>query len=263
MYNNFMETLRSLLLGSDPVLALRVLDENGDLEGFDPLLAGLRMPVIPGVHHKDNLEHSIRVLENAINLEGTVDVVLRSAALLHDIGKPKTRRVGSHKSVTFNGHEVVGARLAGKMLKKHGYSNSEISDVCELIAMHMRSHGFGENGGWTDSAVRRLLNDVSSETQLDRLIKIFYADVTSKHKSKRERVYRQVDGLVAALDRVRAEDARRKMRPILNGYDVMELLNIEPGPKLGAVMKFLNSDENILLTREEAIQKVRTVFSGS
>ena len=241
----------------DPVGVIRDMDNRGVLASFEPVVAGLRMERLAGARHKDNLEHSIRVLEYAIARESKPDLILRTAALLHDVGKPATRRIGGRNSVTFDGHEVVGAKIARRILKKHGFTAGEIDEIAELIALHMRSHGFEESGSWSDSAVRRLVNDVSTSEQMDRLLIIFYSDVTTKHDHKREAIHRQVDLLAQEIERVKAEDARKALRPAIDGFEVMAAFNLEPGRKLGRIMRFLNSDEGISMSREEALAHIK------
>ena len=260
MYHRHMNTLKGILMSADPVSVLRKMDESGTLVTLDPLISGLRMEMEGRAHHKDNLEHSIRVLGHAIERETEPDLILRTAALLHDVGKPATRKFGVRKSVTFDGHETVGANIARKMLKRHGYSRSEIQEISELIALHMRSHGFEDNGKWTDSGVRRLIADVSTEDQMNRLFIIFYSDVTTKHDSKRKAIHLQVSNLIEEVQKVKEQDARKALRPALNGQEVMELLNMQPGRELGAVMRFLNSDEGVMLTKEDAIAEIAARF---
>lgn len=256
-----MNDLRKILEGTEPGTVLRGLDLSGDLRALEPSLADLRMDMPAGVHHKDNLVHSIRVLELAVEGETDgPDIVLRTAALFHDIGKPRTRRFGGHKSVTFDGHEVVGAALVRRILPRHGYNRSEVDEIAELVRLHMRSHGFEENGSWTDSAVRRLMHDVSSDDQMRRLVVIFRSDCTTRHHNVRSRILRHIDTLEEEMDRVRSEDERKAARPALNGHDVMNLLGMEPGRALGRVMRFLNSDEGVVLSREEAEREIRQRF---
>lgn len=241
--------LRELLLSADPVAILRRKDEDGSLGDLDESISGLRMPPLPGVHHKDNLDHSIKVVENAISFEnGTADLVLRAAALLHDVGKPATRRPAAHKTVTFDGHETVGARMVPAILKRHGFSKSESKLVAELVALHMRSHG---SELWSDSAIRRLMADVSSEEQMNRLVIIFRSDVTTRHNSRKRRIHSSIDQIEAGMARVRAADARAALRPAMNGHEVMAHLGITAGRKLGEVMRLLNTDEHIGKTKEE------------
>lgn len=245
-------------MDTDPVAVLHSMVADGTLRGFEPAIADLDMHRPKGFHHKDNLEHSIRVLGNAIDRETNgPDLVLRAAALLHDIGKPATRKLGSRKSVTFDGHEAVGAKIVRRLLPRHGYSKAEIRQVEKLVALHMRSHGF-RDAGWTDSAVRRLITDVNDDALMDRLVIIFYADVTTRHDHKRRAIHASVDGLVQEMARIKKEDARKALRPALTGYDIMELTGLSQGPELGRLMKFLNSDEGIHLSRDEAIAAVQT-----
>lgn len=254
-----METLKNILLSDDPVKELRVLVETGELESLEPTLAELLMPIPSGYHHKDNLEHSIRVLGNAIDREVSgPDLILRTAALFHDIGKPATREFGSKGSVTFTNHDVVGSKMVKKILPSHGYSKEETKQIATLVHMHMRSHTF--KTGWSESAVRRMIVDVGSADQLERLIVIFYSDATTKIDSNREGIHRNVSLLSEALDAVRKKDARAKLRPALNGNEVAELLNLTPGIELGKAMKLLNQDQHIQLGREDAIALLKEKF---
>lgn len=251
--------LKAILMGKNPVKELRALHTKDELRTLEPSLADLLMPIPAGYHHKDNLEHSLRVLDNAIAKENNgPDLVLRTAALFHDIGKPATRQFGARGNVTFTNHDVVGARMVKRILPAHGYTKKEVAQVATLVFMHMRSHTF--KTGWTESAVRRMIVDVGSEEQLERLIAIFYSDATTKIDSNRESIHRNVALLSKALDDVQKKDARAKLRPALNGNEVAALLNLTPGPELGKVMKFLNSDQNIGLNREEAVKLVQTKF---
>lgn len=252
--------MKQLLMSDKPVEALREMDSNGTLVEFEPALADLRMPMKKGYHHKDNLTHSIQVLENAIvREENGADLILRTAALLHDIGKPATRKFNARKSVTFDGHEYVGSKIAKEILRRHNYSNVEIKMITKIIALHMRSHGFGE-GDWTDSGVRRLMNDAGDPDTLNRLIIVFYADATTANKAKLNRHHMGISKLKSEINRVRKEDARKALRPALNGNEVMELMNLTPGRELGSIMKFLNSDEGVHLSKDEAIRTIREKF---
>lgn len=255
-----MKNLKEVLTSNDPVSELREMIKNHTLAELEPSLADLKMPMPKGVHHKDNLDHSLKVLQNAIDRETDgVDLVLRAAALFHDIGKPATRKFGARKSVTFDGHEAVGAGIVRKVLPKHGFSKKEIKEVSSLVLLHMRSHGF-ESADWTDSAVRRLINDVGDEKQLERLIIIFYADVTTKNNQKKSRVHSSIDRLKKAIDKVVQEDARKALRPAINGNEVMSMFNLQPGRELGKIMKFLNTDEGIRLSKDEAFKVIKEKF---
>lgn len=258
--------LKSIFLLPNPVGFLREMDRRNQLIDVDKHIAQMAETGRNSRQDKDLFDHSLKVLMNAISYESDgADVVLRAAAFLHDVGKPATRRVVPSRGVTFDGHEVVGARIIKRSLFKGGFSKVEVTQITELIRLHMRSHGFtrGDKKMWNDSAVRRLMNEVSSDEQLDRLTIIFRSDVTSKHASKRAAVQRQVDRLVDEMDRIRAVDSRSAMRPALDGNKVMEILGIDPGPALGRVMKFLNSDEGILLSEDEAINMIVEKFGSS
>ena len=258
-------SLRNIFHLPNPVGFLREMDRCNQLSDIDIHVAKMAELGRNSRQDKDLFDHSLKVLENAISRENDgADVVLRVAAFLHDVGKPATRRVVPGRGVTFDGHEVVGARIIKPSLAKGGFSKTEVTQITELIRLHMRSHDFtrGDKKMWNDSAVRRLMNEVSNDEQLNRLVIIFRSDVTSKHASKRAAVQRQVDRLVDEMGRIRAVDSRSAMRPAIDGNRVMEILGIGPGPKLGKVMKFLNSDEGILLNEEEAVSVVTERFSS-
>lgn len=244
--------LKSLLLADDPVAELRDLHASGNLGKFEKSLADLRMEIPKGYHHKDNLEHSFRVLQNAIDREDSgKDLILRSAALFHDVGKPATREFHEKGKVTFSFHEVVGAKMSRKIFKRHGYSPEDVQDISRLIALHMNSHSF--SAGWNESAVRRLSTSAGSDLQLDRLVKVFYSDTTTTNEKKMRGILKGIDALAAELERVKAKDARAALRPALNGAEVGEMFGLKQGPELGLFMKFLNTDENVRLDREAAV----------
>jgi len=252
-----MLKLRSVLMSADPAGELHALDKNGGLARLEPSLTQLRMDIPKGYHHKDNLTHSIQVLGNAVERETKPDLVLRTAALFHDIGKPATRKFHAPPEVTFDGHEVVGARMVKKLLKPHGYTGGEINQIYVLVLNHMRSHGFGEGDKWTDSAVRRLIADAGSPEMLDKLMVLFYSDITTGIPKKKQALINSVDKLSNAIQKVQAKDTRAALRPALNGHEVMEIFGLAPGKKLGEIMKYLNTDEGIALTREEALEYIK------
>ncbi len=255
-----MKTLREILISEDPVEVLRSFDVSGKLTSLEPSLTQLRMEIPSGYHHKDNLTHSLQVLENAIARETNgPDLILRTAALFHDIGKPATRKFGKKGVVTFENHETVGAFQVRKILKQHGYTKAEIQEIAKIVAFHMRSHGFTSEL-WTDSAVRRLMAEVGDETTMERLIVVFYADITTKFEHKRKALHASVDNLVEEMRKVREKDARKALRPAVDGNELMEMFDLKPGPELGKMMKFLNSDEGVHLTKEEALEAVRERF---
>lgn len=252
------KSLKEILSGKNPGAVLRALYAAGKLGAIDPSLPALRMEIPKGYNHKDNLEHSFRVLENAISREpkGT-DIILRTAALFHDIGKPATRKFGPRGVVTFENHEVVGAKMVRSILRNHDYSKDEIKVISRLVFLHMRSHNF-DSAGWTDSAVRRFMTDAGE--LFDRLVILFYADVTSGVPATRARVHESIDTLVAEANRVRSEDARKALRPAVDGHAVMNRYGLAPGRELGQVMKFLNSDEGIALSEDEVFVIIEDKF---
>lgn len=252
--------LKEILAGPAPVETLRSINTAGELASLEPALAELLMPIPAGYHHKDNLEHSLVVLQNSIDKEiDGPDLILRTAALFHDIGKPATRAFGKRGSVTFTNHDVVGARMVKKILPKHGYTKKETEQISRLVLMHMRSHTF--KTGWSESAVRRMITDVGSAVQLDRLIIIFYSDATTKIDSRKASIHGNVALLAEELERVKAKDARASLRPALNGNEVAELLGLAPGPELGSIMKFLHRDENIGLSKADTLALIESNFA--
>lgn len=256
--------MREILMTANPVSLLSAHAQDGTIAAIDPDLAALRMSIPKGYHHKDVLTHSITVLGNAIaREENGPDLILRTAALIHDIGKPATRKFGARRSVTFDGHEYVGARIAEKMLPRHDYTPEEISSIVTLVENHMRSHAFNEdhNENWTDSGIRRLMTDMKTPEDMDRALIIFYADVTTRHDNKRARIHAAIDRLRENIERVKKEDARKALRPALSGNDLMELYGMKPGPELGKIMKFLNSDDGIHLSRDEAKAYVESTLN--
>lgn len=253
------QSLKEILSGNNPAAVLRALYAEGKLGQVDSSLPALRMEIPKGYRHKDNLEHSFRVLENAISRETKgKDILLRTAALFHDIGKPATRKFGPRGVVTFENHEAVGAKMVRTILRKHGYSKDEIAVVSRLVFLHMRSHNF-DSAGWTDSAVRRFMTDAGD--LFDRLVILFYSDVTSGIAETRKKVHDSIDTLVAEAERVRKNDARKALRPSIDGHEVMDMYGLTPGRELGQIMKFLNSDEGISLTRETVFSEIESRFN--
>lgn len=255
-----MSDLKNFLLRDDPVSDLWRMVERGTVEELEPALAALKMEIPKGYHHKDNLGHTVRVLEKAISRETDgPDLILRTAAVLHDIGKPATRKFGKPGVVTFRNHEYVGAKQARNLLKEHGYTVAERDQIHHLITLHMRAYGFGDTK-WTDSAVRRLATDAGSLEALDRLIVVFYSDLTSTNVKKVRKIEDGIKRLEEALARVREGDERRALRPAIDGNELMDLTGMRPGPEFGKLMKFLNSDEGVKLSREDALAALRVRF---
>lgn len=210
--------------------------------------------------HKDVWEHSLTVLERAIAQEtdahGPVpapDLVLRLASLLHDIGKPATRRFGPAGVVTFHQHDVVGAKIARQRLRALKYDKATIRDVTRLIALHQRFHGYGEQP-WTDSAVRRYVADAGP--LLERLHRLTRADCTTRNTRKAERLAAAYDDLEARIAKLKAQEELDAIRPELDGSQIMEILNLKPGPTVGKAYKYLLAYrmENGPVGHEKAVQ---------
>ena len=206
--------------------------------------------------HKDVYAHSLQVLRQAMDQEEDgPDLVLRWAALLHDIGKPDTRDTTGGK-VSFHQHEVVGAKLARKRMRKLKYPKAVIQDVGQLVYLHMRFHGFGENQ-WTDSAVRRYVTDAGE--LLPRLHKLVRADCTTRNARKARRLQRTYDQLEERIAEIQEKEDLARVRPDLDGNEIMQILDLKPGPEVGQAWKYLKDLrlEHGPLEREEAIAKLR------
>lgn len=246
------EEFVKLLSSPDPVVGLRVLVDTGLADRFLPELGALRMEIDEHAQHKDVYEHSLRVLRNAVDLEdGGPDVILRLAALLHDIGKPETKGVTGGGNVTFHHHDVVGARLARGRMRALKFPKADVQAVSLLIALHLRFYGYGQDG-WTDSAVRRYVTDAGDE--LERLHKLVRSDCTTRNRRKAERLQRDYDAFEERIARIRAEEDLRAVRPDLDGNAIMELLGLRPGPEVGRAWKHLKEIrlERGPLSRDEA-----------
>jgi poly(A) polymerase len=236
------DEFNKLLLTDKPRPGIELLVETGVAEHFLPELPALKLEIDEHHHHKDVYQHSLTVLDQVIDLETKhqpqieADLVLRIAALLHDIGKPKTRKFEGEGRVSFHHHEVVGARLAKKRLEKLRYSNEIIEQVCLLIELHLRFHGYGD-GKWTDSAVRRYVRD--AEEQLIRLHKLTRADCTTRNDTKAEKLRNAYNDLEQRIVELSKQEELKSMRPELDGAEIMKVLNIKPGPEVGKAYQFL------------------------
>ena len=233
--DEFIKTLMS----DNPRLGITILVDSGLADFVLPEIPKLRLEIDEHHHHKDVYEHSITVLEQAIAQEeriGGANLVNRLAALLHDIGKPKTRNLIEGGGVSFHHHEVVGARLVKKRLKELRFDNETISSVETLVALHLRFHGYGE-GEWTDSAVRRYVRDAGE--LLTHLHVLTRADCTTRNVKKAERLSRIYDSLEARIEALMEQEELSKIRPDLDGAQVMELLQIKPSADVGKALDFL------------------------
>ena len=227
------------LMTNNPRKGISILVDTGLAEIILPEIPKLRLEVDEHHHHKDVYEHSITVLEQAIALEdrlGGPNLVIRLASLLHDIGKPKTRAFIEGGGVSFHHHEVVGARLVKKRLQTLRFDNETIDAVELLVALHLRFHGYGE-GEWTDSAVRRYVRDAGP--LITHLHVLTRADCTTRNKVKAARLSATYDSLEARIDVLMEQEELSKIRPDLDGQEVMDLLNLKPSREVGLAMDFL------------------------
>jgi poly(A) polymerase len=228
-----------LIMSENPRIGIELLVETGLAEFVLPEIPKLKLEIDEHHHHKDVYEHTLKVLEQAISLEdrlGGPNLVIRLAALLHDIGKPKTRELIPGGGVSFHHHEVVGARMAKERLKTLRFSNEVVNDVSSLVFLHLRFHGYG-TGEWTDSAVRRYIRD--AEHQLIHLHVLTRADCTTRNQRKAESLARTYDSLEERILKLMAEEELEKIRPDLDGIEIMEILGISPSPKVGQAYQYL------------------------
>lgn len=236
------DELEKLLLSNNPRAGLEVLIATSIADIVLPEIPALKLEIDEHHRHKDVYEHSLIVLEQAIELEQIhdptlePDIVLRLAALLHDIGKPKTRKHEPGGGVSFHHHELVGARMAKKRLQELRFSNDVVKSVTKLIELHLRFHGYG-TGHWTDSAVRRYVRDAGDE--LLRLHKLTRADCTTRNKQRAAALSRNYDGLEARILELQAEEELNAIRPDLDGREIMEILGIPAGPGVGKAYSYL------------------------
>jgi poly(A) polymerase len=223
-----------------PVRGISVLVDTGVAEQVLPEVPALRLEVDEHFRHKDVYQHSLTVLARAISYEAAYglegDLRVRLAALLHDIGKPQTRRILPDGRVAFHHHEVVGAAMARQRLTALRFPASVVSDVAELVKLHLRFHGYGD-GEWTDSAVRRYVHDAGH--LLTRLHVLTRADCTTRNARKAQRLERAYDDLERRIKVLSAQEELGKIRPDLNGDEIMEILGIKPGPLVGDAYRYL------------------------
>ncbi|WP_454296713.1 CCA tRNA nucleotidyltransferase [Salana multivorans] len=231
------------LLAPSPRRGIELLVETGLAAVVLPELPTMQLEIDEHHRHKDVYAHSLTVLDQAIDLEtgpdGPVpgpDLVLRLAALLHDIGKPATRRNEPGGRVSFHHHEIVGAKLARKRLRALAFDKATISDVSELIALHLRFHGYGD-AAWTDSAVRRYVTDAGP--LLERLHRLTRADCTTRNRRKAERLSHAYDDLERRITELSEAESLAALRPALDGRAIMELLGLRPGPEVGEAYRYL------------------------
>ncbi len=234
------DELVKLVCAPHPRLGLTLLVETGLAAHVLPELPALALERDEHHRHKDVYEHTLTVLEQSIDLEhrlgGGPDFVSRFAALMHDVGKPRTRRFESGGTVTFHHHDVVGAKLTRKRMQALRFANADIDAVARLVELHLRFHGYG-SGEWTDSAVRRYVRDAGD--QLERLHILTRADCTTRNQRKADRLRRTYDSLEERIERLGEEEELASIRPDLDGNQIMEILGIGPGRDVGQAYAFL------------------------
>jgi poly(A) polymerase len=249
-----------LLLGAHPRRGLELLVDTGLADVVLPELPALRLEIDEHHQHKDVYEHTLQVLDRAIALEPDgPDLVLRLAALLHDIGKPATRRLEPGGGVSFHHHEVKGAHLARKRLKALTFGKDVVEAVYLLTELHLRFHGYGQPGTspWTDAAVRRYVHDAGD--QLERLHRLTRSDCTTRNQRRAERLARAYDDLERRIAELAAQEELGRIRPDLDGNEIMEILGLPPGREVGLAWQHLKAlrMEHGPLPHDEAVKALR------
>jgi poly(A) polymerase len=249
-----------IIMSDNPRLGITLLVECGLADIFLPEIPKLKLEIDEHHHHKDVYEHSLTVLEQAIALEsrlGAANLTLRLAALLHDIGKPKTKALIPGGGVSFHHHEVVGAKMAKERLRTLRFDNHIVKDVGQLVFLHLRFHGYG-SGEWTDSAVRRYVRDAGE--LLDHLHLLTRADCTTRNQKKAQSLANTYDQLEQRIKELMQQEELDKIRPDLTGEQIMQILSIKPSPMVGKAYDFLLELrlENGPLGEEKAKQALLT-----
>lgn len=230
------EELVKLIAAPTPRRGLELLLRTGLMDRVLPEVAALRDCRDPMHRHKDVEAHTLAVVDNVLALEADgPDVVLRLAALLHDVGKPHTREIHADGTVTFHHHDVVGARLTRQRLRELRFDKQTIKDVSQLVFMHLRFHTYKQ--GWTDAAVRRYVRDAGHN--YGRLNALTRADVTTGNPRKAARIQRRVDELEQRVAELRQREEIESVRPAIDGNQIMQHLGIRPGPLVGEAWNHL------------------------
>ena len=258
--DEFVKTLMS----PNPRIGITLLVETGLADKFLPEIPKLKLEIDEHHHHKDVYEHTLTVLEQAIALEERLDgpnLTLRLAALMHDIGKPKTKELIPGGGVSFHHHEVVGSRMTKERLRTLRFDNHVIKDVAKLVFLHLRFHGYG-NGEWTDSAVRRYVRD--AEDLLIHLHLLTRADCTTRNKKKAESLARIYDQLEERIVQLMMQEELNKIRPDIDGDEIMKILGVKPSPIVGEAYNYLLELrlEHGPLGVEKATQELLTWWRG-
>ena len=230
------DELSKLLAAPKPSIGLDLATETGLSELFLPELPALKLQQDPIHRHKDVYRHTLAVVDKlaAGDPEQEPDVLLRMAGLLHDIGKPATRRFDKGK-VSFHHHEVVGAQMTAKRLRALRYPNEFVDDCAMLVELHLRFHTF--RMGWTDSAVRRYVRDAGG--LLDQLNRLVRADCTTRNALKARALSDAMDELESRIAELAQQEDLKRIRPPLNGHEVMQFLAVPPGPAVGRALDYL------------------------
>jgi poly(A) polymerase len=251
------DELNKLILSAHPRKGLTLLVDTGLADHVMPELPALRLERDEHHRHKDVYDHTLIVLEQAMELEEEgPDLTLRLAALLHDIGKPRTRRFEKDGRVSFHHHEVVGAKMTRKRMRDLKYSKELIDEVSHLVELHLRFHGYG-GGEWTDSAVRRYVTDAGP--LLERLHKLTRSDCTTRNRKKAAALSRTYDGLEERISELKEREELDAVRPALDGNQIMELLGLKPGPQVGKAYRHMLELrlEHGPMEHEEAVAALR------
>ena len=228
-----------IVMSDNPRAGITILVDTGLCEKFLPEIPKLRLEIDEHHHHKDVYEHTLTVVEQSIALEERLsgpNLVSRLAALMHDVGKPKTRALIAGGGVSFHHHEVVGARMTKERLKKLRFDHDVVEAVSQLVFLHLRFHGYGD-GAWTDSAVRRYVRDAGD--LLTHLHVLTRADCTTRNRKKAEDLAAHYDGLENRIAQLMEQEELLKIRPDLDGHAIMELLGVPAGPVVGKAYDFL------------------------
>src|SRR5271166_1049505 len=232
--------LTKLMLTPDPARGIDLLVQTGVADQVLPEVSRLRMEADEHHRHKDVYQHSLTVLRQAIELEPRYelegDLTVRLAALLHDIGKPRTRSLLPDERVAFHLHEVVGAKMTKRRLTALRFPNDVVRDVSRLVELHLRFHGYGE-GEWTDSAVRRYVRDAGP--LLSRLHVLTRADCTTRNRAKAARLARAYDALEQRIAELSEQEELAIICKEIKGYEIMRILGVPPGPVVGRAYDFL------------------------
>jgi poly(A) polymerase len=232
-----------LMLGADPIRGIRLLVDSGLVDFIAPEVPALKLEIDPEHRHKDVYEHTLKVISQAMDMEtdenGPVpapDLTLRLACLFHDIGKPKTRRFEGGGKVSFYGHDAVGAKITRRILRNLRFERKITDDVCKLVELHMRFHGYSDSV-WTDGAIRRYVRDAGD--MLERLHRLTRADVTTRNRQLANKFMHAYDDLEYRIDKIKEQEELSSIRPDLDGSEIMEILNLTPSPLVGKAYKYM------------------------